>query len=157
MKNTDPNQLKIALICSSGGHLYQLFVLDAWWSKFSRFWVTFNKPDATSLLKSESVYYSHYPTNRNLLNLLKNTFLAFRILSEERPDFIVSTGAGVAIPFYILGRLFGAKLIYLEVFDRLDAPTLTGLVVRPFCHKFLVQWEEQRAFYPNSDNWGQVL
>ena len=148
---------KIALVCSSGGHLYQLYVLKDWWGQFDRFWVSFDKPDAVSLLKNERLYYAYHPTNRNLWNLIRNTVLAIRILWKERPDVIVSTGAAVAVPFFYLGKLMGKRLIYLEVFDRLDAPTLTGKLVRPVCDKFLVQWDEQKQFYPNSENWGQTL
>jgi UDP-N-acetylglucosamine:LPS N-acetylglucosamine transferase len=150
-------QLKIAIVCSSGGHLYQLFVLKDWWKNFDRFWVTFKKPDAESMLAGERVHYSYFPTNRNIPNLIRNTFLALRILFKERPDVIVSSGAGVALPFFFLGKLLRKKLIFLEVFDRLDHPTLTGRLVYPICDKFLVQWDEQRAFYPRAELWGQAL
>src|SRR6185436_10431732 len=108
----------------------------------------FDKPDATSLLAGERVEFAFFPTNRNFKNLFLNFFIALRLLVRERPDVIISTGAGVALPFYFLGRLFGARLIFLEVIDRIDSPTLTGRLVRPICDKFLVQWEEQKKFFP---------
>ncbi|MFR5484962.1 MAG: hypothetical protein ACLTHX_11925 [Blautia massiliensis (ex Durand et al. 2017)] len=40
----------------------------------------------------------------------------------------------------------GAKLIYIEVFDRIDKPTMTGKMVYPITDKFVVQWEEQKKF-----------
>ena len=148
---------KLALVTSSGGHLYQLFVLKNWWSRFDRFWVTFDKEDARSMLEGEKKIYAHFPTNRNLLNLLRNTVLAWEILRREKPDVIISTGAGVAIPFFYLGKLMGAKLIFIEVFDRIDKPTLTGKLVSPITDKFLIQWEEQRKYFPNAENWGSTL
>lgn len=149
--------MKLCFVTSSGGHLLQLYVLKQWWLKYDHFWVTFRKEDAVSLLKDEKVYWAYYPTNRNIKNLIRNLFLACRILMRERPDFIISTGAGVAVPFFWLGKLFGCKLIYMEVFDRIDSPTLTGRLVYPFTDKFLVQWEEQKAFYPKGEYWGQVF
>jgi len=83
--------------------------------------------------------------------------MAVRVLRRERPDVIISTGAGLAIPYFVLGRLFGSKLVYLEVFDRIDSPTLTGRVCYPFCHLFAVQWPEQRQFYPRATLVGPVL
>src|SRR5262245_14882850 len=106
---------KLCLVTSSGGHLYQLFVLKDWWSRYDRLWVTFDKPDATSLLQGERMEFARFPTNRNFKNLFFNSWIALRLLFRERPDFIVSTGAGVALPFFWLGRLFGAKLIFIEV------------------------------------------
>ena len=149
--------MKICLVSSSGGHLFQLHVLKEWWIKYERFWVTFQKEDAVSLLEGERMYWAHFPTNRNIPNLLRNFVLAWKILLKERPDIIISTGAGVAIPFFWLGRLFGSELIYLEVFDRIDSPTITGRVVYPIAHKFLVQWEEQKRFYPAAEYWGKTL
>ena len=94
------------------------------------------------------MYWCHHPTNRNLPNLIRNTFLAWRILRRERPDAIISSGAAVAVPFFWLGRLlFGARTVFIEVIDRFDTPTLTGRLVRPVSSGILVQWPEQQRFY----------
>lgn len=149
--------MKICLVCSSGGHLYQLYVLEKWWRKYERFWVTFKKEDALSLLSQEKKYWAYFPTNRNLKNLIKNTFLAIKILLKERPDIIISDGAGVAIPFFYIGKILGAKLIFIEVYDRIESPTITGKVVYPITDYFILQWEEQRIFYKKGIYLGQIL
>ncbi|MGJ0865614.1 PssD/Cps14F family polysaccharide biosynthesis glycosyltransferase, partial [Enterococcus raffinosus] len=123
--------MKVCLVGSSGGHLTHLYLLRKFWEKEDRFWVTFQKEDAVSILKEEQMYPCYYPTNRNLKNLLKNTFLAIKILKKERPDLIISSGAAIAVPFFYIGKLFGAKTVYIEVFDRIDKPTLTGKLVYP--------------------------
>jgi len=148
---------KVALVGSSGGHLTHLLALDGWWRKHDRFFVTFDKPDARSALEGERSYWCHYPTNRNLKNLVRNTVLALRVLRRERPDVIVSSGAAVAVPFFYLGKLFGARTVYLEVYDRVDGPTLTGRLVRPVTDRFLVQWPEQLRFYPGAEVVGELL
>lgn len=119
--------------------------------------MTFDKQDARSLLAGERTRWAAFPTNRNLPNLLRNTLLALRVLISERPDVVISTGAGVAIPFFVLGRLVGAKLVYLEVYDRIDSPTLSGRVCHRFAHVFALQWDEQRAFYRRGVLVGPVL
>jgi UDP-N-acetylglucosamine:LPS N-acetylglucosamine transferase len=149
--------MKICLVSSSGGHLIQLYALRPWWQKHKRFWVTFKKEDAVSILNDEKTYWAHFPTNRNMKNFVRNLFLAYRILRKERPDIIISTGAGVSVPFFWLGKLFGSRLIYMEVFDRIDSPTLTGKLVYHFTDKFLIQWESQKVFYPKGEYWGQAL
>lgn len=120
---------KICLVGSSGGHLTHLYMLKPFWKEKNRFWVTFNKEDARSLLKGEKMYPCHYPTNRSLKALIKNTAIAWKVLHKEKPDLIISSGAAVAVPFFYLGKLMGAKLIYIEVFDRIDKPTVTGRLV----------------------------
>ncbi|MCJ0604623.1 UDP-N-acetylglucosamine--LPS N-acetylglucosamine transferase, partial [Enterococcus cecorum] len=106
--------MKVCLVGSSGGHLTHLYMLKPFWKDKDRFWVTFDKEDARSLLNNEKMYKCYYPTNRNVKNLIRNTLLAVKILFKEKPDLIISSGAAVAVPFFYLGKLFGAKTIYIE-------------------------------------------
>ena len=140
--------MKVCFVTSSGGHLTHLMQLKEWWQDKDRFWVTFNKEDSRSILENEKKYWCHFPTNRNIKNLIKNTFLAIKILKKEKPDLIISTGAAPAIPFFYLGKLFGSKVVYIEVYDRIDKPTITGKIVYPISDLFILQWEEQKKFYP---------
>jgi len=149
--------VKVALVCSSGGHLTQLHQLKPFWEKHERFWVTFKLPDSESLLADEDVLWAHYPTTRNAKNTLRNLVLAARVLPRRRPDVVVSDGAGVAFPFFVIARMLGIKTVYLEVYDRIDSPTLTGRLCRPFASRFLVQWEEQKRFYPKAELIGRLF
>jgi UDP-N-acetylglucosamine:LPS N-acetylglucosamine transferase len=148
---------RIALVGSSGGHLAQLLALKPFWQQHDRFWVTFNSQDAISQLGGERVYWCYQPTNRNIPNLLRNTVLAARLLRRERPNLIISTGAGAAIPYFWLAPLFGAKSAFIEVADRLDRPSLTGRIIRPIATSILVQWPEQQRLYPNASVVGPLL
>lgn len=132
-------------------------MLKPFWKNKNRFWVTFNKEDAQSKLKNETMYSCYYPTNRNLKNLIKNTFLAIKILRKEKPDLIISSGAAVAVPFFYVGKLMGAKVIYIEVFDRYDKPTLTGKLVYPIADKFIVQWKDEKKVYPKAIDLGSIF
>nr|AYD72562.1 glycosyltransferase [Streptococcus thermophilus] len=149
--------MKIALVGSSGGHLTHMYLLKKFWENEDRFWVTFDKTDAKSILKEERFYPCYYPTNRNVKNTIKNTILAFKILRKKKPDLIISSGAAVAVPFFWLGKLFGAKTVYIEIFDRIDKPTLTGKLVYPVTDKFIVQWEELKKVYPKAINLGGIF
>lgn len=150
-------KIKVGMVGSSGGHLTHLYLLQPFWENKERFWVSFPKEDAKSILANETMYPCYYPTNRNLKNLIKNTWLAFKILKKEKPDLIISSGAAVAVPFFYLGKLFGAKTIYIEVFDRIDSPTLTGRLVYPVTDIFIVQWEEMKKVYPKAINLGGIF
>ena len=75
--------MKICLVGSSGGHLTHLYMLKPFWEKHERFWVTFDKEDAKSLLKDERMIPCYYPTNRSLKGLLINTRLAWKVLRND--------------------------------------------------------------------------
>ena len=157
MKKNKTKDIKVCLVGSSGGHLTHLYMLKPFWENKERFWVTFDKADAQSLLEGEKMYPCYFPTNRNIKNLIKNTFLAIKVLRKEKPNLIISSGAAVAVPFFWLGKLFGAKTIYIEVFDRIDKPTLTGKLVYLVTDKFIVQWDEMKEVYKKSENLGSIF
>lgn len=149
---------KVCIPSSSGGHLTHMWLLKPIWSQSAdRFWITFDKEDANSLLEGERVYHCHYPTNRNIPNLIKNTILAWRVLRRERPDLIISSGAAVAVPFFLVGKLLGAKCVFVEVFDRVDKPTLTGRILNGVAELFVVQWPEQLKVYKDAVNLGSIF
>lgn len=147
----------VVLVGSSGGHLAQLLPLADLWEDDQVLWVTFATPDAESQLRGRRVVHCHYPTTRNVRNALRNAVLAWHVLRRERPSAIVSTGAAVAVPFFVVGRLLGIPTVFIEVYDRIDTATLTGRLCRPFASSVLVQWEEQRRLYPRSVVIGPLL
>mgnify|MGYP002860287182 CR=1 FL=1 len=82
---------------------------------------------------------------------------AINTLKKEKPDLIISTGAAAAVPFFYIGKLYGAKLIYIEVFDRIDHSTMTGRMIYPIADKFIVQWEEMKKVYKKSIYLGSIF
>lgn len=142
---------RVLFVCSSGGHLSQLLQLRPWWEHHERQWVTFDLPDAGSKLVGETVHHAYFPTTRNLINMARNTPLAYRLMRRWRPDVIVSNGAGVAFPFFVVARAMGIPTVYLEVYDRIDSRTMTGRLCKPLSSLFLVQWPEQQALYAGSN------
>jgi len=149
-------RLRIALVCSSGGHLFELKRLEPWWQKHECMWVTFDTPDAVSLLRGERVVWAYHPTTRNIVNLFRNFVLAARTLWKERPDLVVSDGAGVAVPFFLVARVLRIKTVFIEHWTRPDSPTLTGRLCRPLSSLFVVQWDEQRRHYPGATLIGEL-
>ncbi|HHO50529.1 MAG TPA: UDP-N-acetylglucosamine--LPS N-acetylglucosamine transferase [Deltaproteobacteria bacterium] len=148
--------MRVLLVASSGGHLTQLWWMRPWWSGHERVWVSFDEPHARRLLAHERLIVAHHPTNRHLPNLARNLALARRILKVERPDLVVSTGAGVGVPFLWLGGRYGARTVFVEVFDRTDAPSLTGRLVAPVVDAIVLQRGSQRAIYPRGIVLGPV-
>ena len=134
-----------------------LYMLKPFWENKDRFWATFDKEDARSLLKGEKLYPVYYPSNRSIKALIINTYRAIKILRKECPDLIISSGAAPAIPFFGIGKLMGAKTIYIEVFDRIDKPTISGIICYPVTDKFIVEWEEMKQVYKKAINLGSIF
>jgi UDP-N-acetylglucosamine:LPS N-acetylglucosamine transferase len=114
--------------------------LEPAWADLDHSWVTLPGADVTHLLRGEAVEIAHGPTNRSLGNLLRNLPLAWRVIRERKPDVILSTGAGLAVPFFLVGRLLRRRLVYVESVTRIESVSLSGRIVYPLAHEFLVQW-----------------
>lgn len=145
------------LVASNGGHLLQLTQMKDELHGERRHWVTFDKPDARGLLDGEDVTYAHHPTNRNIPNLIRNLALAFRLCARLRPRAVVSTGAGVAVPFCYVGRLFGARVVFIESFSRVSSPSLTARLVYPVATTFFVQWPKLLERFPRAKYEGTIF
>lgn len=149
--------MKLVLVASTGGHLAQLMALSDWWSQHQRIWVTFDKPGANDALRDERTIWAHHPTTRHLGNAARNLVLAWRLLKRSRPDLVISTGAGVAVPFFLIARILRIRSIYIEVIDRVASRTLTGRIVYPLADEFCVQWDIQKRLYPDARVIGPTL
>lgn len=100
--------MKVCLVGSSGGHLTHLYMLKPFWQDKDRFWVTFDKEDARSLLEGEKMYPCYYPTNRSLKALIKNTKIAWKVLRKE--DLISSFHQVLqSLCHFLFGQTDGSK------------------------------------------------
>ena len=149
--------MKILLACSSGGHFIQLYSLKEFWQGYDRVWVTFPGNDTNTLLMDENVHWAHHPTNRNIPNFFKNLSLARKILKQENPDRVITTGAGVGVPFIYIAKMMGIKTIFIESLTRISHISLSGRLVYFVADEFLVQWPELAKKYKRSKFTGQVI
>lgn len=150
--------MRLMLVCSSGGHLFEMFCLRDFWKDKDRLWVSFPTSDARHLLAGEpEVHWAAYPTVRNVPNLLRNLRLAWRLLRDRRPDMILTTGSGVAAPFLWIARLRGIPTVFVESITRIEGLSLTAQLVRPFASRLLVQWPGLVDRYPGVEHHGRIV
>jgi poly-beta-1,6-N-acetyl-D-glucosamine synthase len=135
-------QTELLLVSNSGGHLSELVGLEEVWRRCeSRLWVVPPDPGADQVPAGERVIAAHEPTSRSLRSLLLNTFLAVRVMRALRPRTMISTGAGAAVGFAWVARLFGVRVIHIECAGRIGV-SLSGRLIEPVAHEFFVQWPE---------------
>lgn len=143
--------MKVLLVCSSGGHFKALQQLRPFWQEHERTWVTFRTSTTEAMLKNEQVSWAYSPTNRNLPNLLRNLWLAVQIINSTHPDLIITTGAGVAVPFLILGKLKGSQTVFIESVTRVSSLSLSAKLVLPFLNVLYVHWTQLQRQYPQAE------
>jgi UDP-N-acetylglucosamine transferase subunit ALG13 len=125
------NQSATLLVASTGGHLDELVRLRPrlLGPDDDVEWVTFPTEQAKTLLADERVHYVRYLGPRDYRSAMTNLRPAMRLLASRRYRRIVTTGAGIAVPFAAAGAMFGAECHYIESAARCDGPSMTGKVV----------------------------
>lgn len=143
------NEQKICLACSGGGHLTEIMQLKEFFEKKKHFFATFDRQNSQDLAKKSKVYFLTDP-KRNPFLFLKTSIESLKIFLQEKPNIVLSTGAGVALPLCFIGKFFGAKIIFVESYCRISVPSASGRLAYLVSDLFVVQWKELKKFYPKA-------
>lgn len=140
--------MRIIGISSGGGHLTELITI-------ARFLPTLSAviTETRAAERNTGSGFSFVPLrdpHRSVFGFLHNLGQAFRYLRHHKPDVVISTGAGMTVPFFLLAKMTGAVCIYVETGARISTPSMTGRILYPFSSLFIVQNEALRSFYPKS-------
>ena len=146
--------MKVCIVSSCGGHLTEVRMLLPAYREMDHFYVINDRAILPPDMHGRTYFISHAERNwKIVLNFLE----AYRILRRERPSVLLSTGAGPAVPFAVVGRfLFGMRIVFVETFTRIERPSLTGRLMYRLSHDFYYQWAALRKFFPHAIHGGPL-
>jgi UDP-N-acetylglucosamine--N-acetylmuramyl-(pentapeptide) pyrophosphoryl-undecaprenol N-acetylglucosamine transferase len=151
--------LKLCLAASGGGHVRQLLDLEPAWRDHDYFFVTEDTALGRSLAESHPVrFVEHYAlgqartgrTAAMLKGAARNFAQSLHIIREERPDVVVTTGAGAVYWAALAARALGAKVVLIDSFARFDHPSKFARAMKPFATDVIVQSPALKAHWPNA-------
>jgi UDP-N-acetylglucosamine:LPS N-acetylglucosamine transferase len=131
--------------------------LAAVYKKYDYFFFTFSGGVADEMKKKERVRAIPNIVRRNPFSWIIGAVLSAHAVIVERPDVVISTGAGIVVFFCIFAKLCGAKLIFIESMARVEYPTLTSRILYPFADLFFVQWPGLLKYFPRARFAGRLL
>lgn len=79
------------------------------------------------------------------------------IVMHVRPQAVLANGPSVAVPAALLGKLFGARLIWVETASRVDNLTASARIAYRWADLFFVQWPQLQQRYPKAIYAGRLL
>lgn len=152
-----PKRLRLCLAASGGGHLRQLLDLRPVWSAHDAFFVTEDTALGRSL-DQRTYFMPHFGWGQAKLGapfkMAWRAFISFfrsaALMMRERPQAVITTGAGAVFFTVIWARLLGARIISIESFARFEHPSLFGRMVAPLAHDFVVQSAQLAQHYPKA-------
>lgn len=147
--------MKVCIVSSCGGHLTEVRALKPAYERYPHFYVLNDKALLPADMEGKTFFIAHSERDwRFFLNLWE----AFRILRRERPQVILSTGAGPAVPFALVGRyLFGCRVVFVETITRIQSPSMTGKIMYWLACDFFYQWQNLARFFPRGRFGGPLV
>jgi len=157
--NTETNAktVKICLAASSGGHLSQLIRLSGSWKGREVFCVTTTDVVERTIREFGKVYVVGECNRNHPIRVVKVLFRCLRIVLRERPDVVISTGAAAGCMICFLGKILGAKVVWVDSIANVENLSLSGRIIRPFASLILTQWPNVAAKYKSVQYVGTLI
>lgn len=170
MNNNDT----VMFAASVGGHYKELMGLKELFPLYKSILVTDNKAAANQIdvIQSfQSVEFANAMSDRRermagerskgtrwaaVHTYMKMFLQCIKIVRKYKPSVIISTGSYIAVPLFWWGKLYGAKLIFIESNAMVYSKTSTGKLVGWMSDKVIVQWPEMLKVYPKAEYWGAL-
>jgi UDP-N-acetylglucosamine--N-acetylmuramyl-(pentapeptide) pyrophosphoryl-undecaprenol N-acetylglucosamine transferase len=152
-------RLKLCLAASGGGHVRQLLDLEPVWATHDAYFVT--EPTALGhsiAVRAATHYVEHVAWGQAKLGAplrmaiagLRNAWQSLRIVRAERPDVVITTGAGSMAFTLLWARLIGARIVLIDSFARFAAPSLFARLAGPLAHVRIAQAPNSAAKWPGA-------
>lgn len=131
---------KVIAISSGGGHWVQLLRLRPAFVDSDVLYVTVLPGYRSDV--GEARFRVIPDSNRSsLLRLTASALSVFWLLLRERPDVVISTGAAPGYLALRLGKLLGAKTIWVDSVANAEVLSLSGQKARHCADLWLTQWQ----------------
>ncbi len=131
---------KVLAVASGGGHWEQLMRLR---EAFDGHDITFATTDADLPERSGITRSVVLPDcNRDEpLRALRCLLASAALVLRLRPDVIVSTGAAPGLLCIAIGRLTGARTLWVDSVANAERLSMSGKLAMKLAHRTLTQWE----------------
>lgn len=147
--------MKVCIVSSCGGHLTEVRSLKPAYEAYEHFYVLNDRAILPRDMDGRTYFITHSERDSKFF---VNLWEAYRILRKERPDVILSTGAGPAVPFAMVARLcFRTRIVFVETITKIHSPSLTGRIMYLLADRFFYQWESLGRFFPKGEYGGRLL
>ena len=170
MMTARPNKrVKVLAVASSGGHWVQLMRLRPAWEGLPTVYLT--TEDSYARQVYEDADNRGLPRPRFCTTIAANRWQKLRLLRQlleiawivvkERPTVVCTTGAAPGYFAIRLGKLMGARTIWIDSIANAGTMSLAGIKAGKHADLWLTQWESVAAGETHHGRqpqyWGAVL
>ena len=158
--------MKLLVILGEGGHSTELLnLVDLLGDSYDYHYIVSNKDNLSleRIKHTGSTYKICRPRGKNtpklkaILRTLWAGIQSLWVLLRVRPDAILSTGPALAVPASIVGKILGARIIFIETGSRIKTVSLTGRIMYRWADLFFVQWPQLQESLPKAIYAGRLI
>ncbi len=146
--------MKMGIVTSAGGHLSEVRALRDVYERYDYFYVVNEKIELPPDMQNRTTFIRH--SERDWLFFV-NLWEAWTILRREKPQVLLSTGAGPMVPFTLVAKCLGIRTIYIEIGTQVTVPSMTGRVMYYLADRFFIQWRALQTQFPKAVYGGPLL
>lgn len=144
---------RVLAVASGGGHWIQLMRLSTAWDGCDITYVTTTdgfRADLEAVARDNGLpapgYHVVPEANRwQKLRLVHQLLALVWVVLRTRPHAVITTGAAPGYFAIRLGRMLGAKCIWVDSIANAQELSLSGKRVGPYADLWLTQWEDLAA------------
>jgi beta-1,4-N-acetylglucosaminyltransferase len=158
--------MKLLVVLGEGGHSTELFnLVDLLGDRYEYHYVVSNQDllSADQLRIGGPIYCLLRPRGKHtalalaVLRTLVTAAQAVAVILRVRPKAILSTGPAIAVPISIVGKLLGARVIFVETGARVKTLSMTGKIMYRWADLFFVQWPQLKEKLPRAIYAGRLI
>jgi UDP-N-acetylglucosamine:LPS N-acetylglucosamine transferase len=131
---------RVLAVASGGGHWVQLLRLRPAFEECRVTYVTVSRAYAQDV-PGERFRVVNDATRWDKVGLVKMGLRLAWIILRTRPHVVISTGAAPGFFAIRIGRLLGARTLWIDSIANVEQVSTTGSLVEKYAHKRLTQWE----------------
>lgn len=137
-------QVKVLAVASGGGHWVQLRRLAPAFEGADIAYLTV-EPSYRPEVGDARFHVVVDATRWNKVKLLKMLAQIGLVIARERPDVVISTGAAPGYFAIRLGKLAGARTMWIDSIANVEQLSLSGQKIMNHADRCLTQWEHLAA------------
>lgn len=146
---------KLLALASGGGHWVQLQRLRPAFKDFETVYVSMFASYAAQV-EGSRFYVVPDASRFDLKSFAPVVMRALAIFWKERPRAVVTTGSAPMLAFILLGRLIGARTLWIDSIANSERLSTSGRMAKRLAHTCVSQWPEVAA-KEGVPCWGAVL
>lgn len=138
--STVARRKRVLAISSGGGHWVQLRSLAGAFADHDVSYATVHSDYRSDVPQTCSFYTIRDATRWDCFGLVILALQVAKIVFVTRPQVVISTGAAPGYIAVRIGRLLGARTVWIDSIANVECMSMAGMRVKKYADLWLTQW-----------------